>query len=171
MADKIVQLQNKAGDNIYPISRGIAANSVDTAALKDSSVTAAKLANSAVTLDKIASSALPENVYVSGKGYAIKYPDGTLIQYCTFVSGEVTTDPTYGAWTWSFPVQFTSYTPTVFCMPTRGDADYAMYIPRYHQGGRDYAQFIFTKTTSTGVAPATNATLNNLSVYAIGKWK
>lgn len=43
MADKIVQLQNKDGDNIYPISRGIAANSVDTAALKDSSVTANKL--------------------------------------------------------------------------------------------------------------------------------
>lgn len=43
MADKIVQLVDEDNNNIYPISRGVAADSVDTAALKDNSVTSAKI--------------------------------------------------------------------------------------------------------------------------------
>lgn len=43
MADKIVILEDKDGNNIYPITRGLAANSVDTNAIQDGAVTSDKI--------------------------------------------------------------------------------------------------------------------------------
>lgn len=43
MADKIVQLQDENGNNIFPIARGLGNNSVTTATIQDSAVTAAKI--------------------------------------------------------------------------------------------------------------------------------
>lgn len=43
MADKIVILEDENGNNIYPITRGLAANSVDTNAIQDGAVTSSKI--------------------------------------------------------------------------------------------------------------------------------
>lgn len=43
MADKIVILEDNDGNNIYPITRGLAANSVDTNAIQDGAVTSSKI--------------------------------------------------------------------------------------------------------------------------------
>ena len=43
MADKIVILEDANGNNIYPISRGLATNSVDTNAIQNGAVTSAKI--------------------------------------------------------------------------------------------------------------------------------
>lgn len=43
MVDKIVQLVDKDNNNIYPLSRGVAADSIDTNALQDGAVTALKI--------------------------------------------------------------------------------------------------------------------------------
>ena len=43
MADKIVILEDAEGNNIYPISRGLATNSVDTNAIQNGAVTSAKI--------------------------------------------------------------------------------------------------------------------------------
>lgn len=43
MADKIVILEDSEGNNIYPISRGLATNSVDTNAIQNGAVTSAKI--------------------------------------------------------------------------------------------------------------------------------
>ena len=52
MADKIVQLVDDQNNNIYPISRGVAANSVDTNAIQDGAVTSDKI--DSTTLGKLA---------------------------------------------------------------------------------------------------------------------
>jgi len=49
MADKIVQLIDDQNDNIYPISRGLAANSVDTNAIQDGAVTSDKIDSATYT--------------------------------------------------------------------------------------------------------------------------
>ena len=43
MEDKIVILEDLDGNNIYPISRGLATNSVDTNAIQNGAVTSAKI--------------------------------------------------------------------------------------------------------------------------------
>lgn len=52
MADKIVILEDENGNNIYPITRGLAADSVDTNAIQDGAVTSSKI--DSATLKKIA---------------------------------------------------------------------------------------------------------------------
>lgn len=49
MADKIVILEDAEGNNIYPISRGLATNSVDTNAIQNGAVTSTKI--DSATLD------------------------------------------------------------------------------------------------------------------------
>lgn len=72
MANKIVQLQNKDGDNIFPVSAGLASDSVTTDMIQDGAVTSDKvdfttfdqdittgaIANNAVTTAKIANTAV-----------------------------------------------------------------------------------------------------------------
>jgi len=43
MANKIVQLQNKDGDNIFPVSAGLASDSVTTDMIQDGAVTSEKI--------------------------------------------------------------------------------------------------------------------------------
>lgn len=43
MVDKIVQLVDKDNNNIYPLSRGVAADSIDTNAIQDGAVTSQKI--------------------------------------------------------------------------------------------------------------------------------
>lgn len=43
MANKITQLVNESGDNLYPLAGGMAADSIDTEMLKDGSVTSDKV--------------------------------------------------------------------------------------------------------------------------------
>lgn len=43
MANKVVQLQNKDGDNLYPLSGGTASDSITTDMLQDGSVTSDKI--------------------------------------------------------------------------------------------------------------------------------
>ena len=43
MANKITQLVNESGDNLYPLAGGMAADSIDTEMLKDGSVTSDKI--------------------------------------------------------------------------------------------------------------------------------
>lgn len=47
MANNIVQLQDKAGNNIFPIAGGMAADSITTAMLQDGAVTGGKIGESA----------------------------------------------------------------------------------------------------------------------------
>lgn len=72
MANKITQLVNEAGDNLYPLAGGMASDSITTAMLKDG----------AVTSDKIDWTTLPsifsENEHVVGK-----LDDNTLVYCCT----------------------------------------------------------------------------------------
>lgn len=55
MADKIVQLQDKQGNNVFPITGGMAADSVTTDMIQDGAVTSDKIANGAVTASKLGS--------------------------------------------------------------------------------------------------------------------
>ena len=43
MANKITQLVNESGDNLYPLAGGMAADSIGTEMLKDGSVTSDKI--------------------------------------------------------------------------------------------------------------------------------
>lgn len=43
MANKVIQLVNKDGDNLFPIAGGIAADSITTADIQDGAVTPAKI--------------------------------------------------------------------------------------------------------------------------------
>lgn len=43
MANKITQLVNESGDNLYPLAGGMAADSINTQMLKDGSVTSGKI--------------------------------------------------------------------------------------------------------------------------------
>lgn len=61
MADKIVILEDNDGNNIYPITRGLAADSVDTNAIQDGAVTSSKIDSATITTDKIADSAITTN--------------------------------------------------------------------------------------------------------------
>ena len=49
MADKIVILEDENGNNIYPITRGLAADSVDTNAIQDGAVTSSKIDSATYT--------------------------------------------------------------------------------------------------------------------------
>ena len=53
MADKIVQLENKDGDNIFPVAGALKSGSVSTSTINDAAVTAAKIAAGAVTAEKM----------------------------------------------------------------------------------------------------------------------
>ena len=53
MADKIVTLQDKNDNNLYPVAGALHADTVITGSIKDSAVTTPKIANNAVTSDKI----------------------------------------------------------------------------------------------------------------------
>lgn len=52
MADKVVQLEDKTGDNLYPLAGGMAANSITTAMLQDGAVTGDKLGTGVATVAK-----------------------------------------------------------------------------------------------------------------------
>lgn len=52
MANIVTQLQNKDGDNLYPLAGGMAADSITTAMIQDGAVTTGKIAAGAVTSDK-----------------------------------------------------------------------------------------------------------------------
>lgn len=58
MANKIVQLQNKAGDNLFPVAGSMKGDSITTAMIQDGSVTTDKINNGAVTMDKLAGTVL-----------------------------------------------------------------------------------------------------------------
>lgn len=53
MANNIVQLQDKQGNNIFPIAGSMAGDSVTTQMLQDGAVTTDKIATGAVTADKL----------------------------------------------------------------------------------------------------------------------
>ena len=62
MADKIVILEDSEGNNIYPISRGLATNSVDTNAIQNGAVTSAKIDYATLDLSSSVSSSFSTSV-------------------------------------------------------------------------------------------------------------
>lgn len=72
MADKLVQLKDKAGNHIFPIAKGLAELSVGTSNIKNQAVTSAKIADTAIATGKLADGAvttgkLADNSVTSGK--------------------------------------------------------------------------------------------------------
>lgn len=59
MANIVTQLQNKDGDNLYPLAGGMAADSITTAMLQDDAVTSGKIADEAVTSQNIDWATMP----------------------------------------------------------------------------------------------------------------
>lgn len=53
MADIVTTLQNRNGDNLYPVAGGAAANSIDTGNIIDGAITGDKVANGAVDSSKL----------------------------------------------------------------------------------------------------------------------
>ena len=50
MANKVIQLKNKAGtDSLFPIAGGVTQNTITTAMLQDGAVTSAKVSNDIAT--------------------------------------------------------------------------------------------------------------------------
>ena len=71
MADKIVQLQNEDGDNIFPICRGLGNDTVTTAAIQDGAVTGAKIdwTEFALTQTSTTNTFTPSNYITSSDTY------------------------------------------------------------------------------------------------------
>lgn len=73
MADKIVILEDENGNNIYPITRGLAANSVDTNAIQDGAVTSSKIDSATYsTTEKVV------GTWIDGKPIYRKTWSGTI---------------------------------------------------------------------------------------------
>lgn len=58
MADKITTLQDKQGNNVFPIAGGVNADTITTAMLQANAITTAKIADGNVTTDKLAGNAI-----------------------------------------------------------------------------------------------------------------
>ena len=141
-----------------------------TQSIEDLAITTAKLDNGAVTADKLAWASI-EDVITNNNGVAIKYHNGTMVCYKVYQPGEVVTGATYGDTQWNFPANFIT-TPCAFVMATRGNGDdYNCYVPRMHNIGVNFAQFIWNRMTADGTQSATNKALHVVSYYAIGRWK
>ena len=84
MANKIVQLQNKDGDNIFPVSAGLASDSVTTDMIQDG----------AVTDEKIDFSTLKPRwkVVSTSNTNTVTIPTGYRMYRLTFVGYKATTD-------------------------------------------------------------------------------
>lgn len=104
MADKIVQLQNENGDNIYPLSRGLAADSVDTAAIKDEAITSDKIDWSTIYTSAEYSGSNNSNTYTLKE---FKYADGTMELWGTIDFGALVAK-TVDAITITYPTAFAS---------------------------------------------------------------
>ena len=66
MADVITTLQNKGGDNVFPIAGGLASNTVTTAMLQNNAITTAKIDDGAVTDAKLTAGAFLDRMYPVG---------------------------------------------------------------------------------------------------------
>ena len=73
MANKITQLVNESGDNLYPLAGGMAADSIDTEMLKDGSVTSDKIDSATYTYSE-----QKIGVWVNGKPIYRRLVYGTL---------------------------------------------------------------------------------------------
>lgn len=153
MADKIVILEDKDGNNIYPISRGVAANSIDTNAIQDG----------AVTSDKIDWATACE-IVSNANGTAYKFGSGLML--CT-IAKEVTTDAQYGIYQWNFPVAFTAF--PVVSAPICRTSNYVVIAPSVDGGNATVANIKSNKLADGSVL--TSATLPTFSAFAIGSWK
>lgn len=79
MANKITQLVNESGDNLYPLAGGMAADSIGTEMLKDGSVTSDKIdwttmSSSAITVTK-------NSTYVGNVESASVRRTGNLVEF------------------------------------------------------------------------------------------
>lgn len=81
MADKIVQLIDKNGDNVFPVTVTSSNNAVTNAMLQDNSVTTTKIADSAVTNAKMAQA--------SATGYALEIYAGTNVDINSFTKSGI----------------------------------------------------------------------------------
>lgn len=66
MADIVTTLQDKDGNNLYPIAGGVNGNTITSGMLQNGSVTTAKIENNAVTSDKIAGGTVTDSKIASG---------------------------------------------------------------------------------------------------------
>lgn len=153
MADKIVILEDSEGNNIYPISRGLATNSVDTNAIQ----------NGAVTSDKMDWATIAD-VVTNSNGTAIKFGNGLMI--CT-VAKEVTTDATYGVTRWDYPVAFIS--APVVCSNTTRTSGYKNALARVDGTNPTYTQFAWINAADN--SQLKSETIPAFSAFAIGNWK
>lgn len=69
MANKITQLVNKDGDNLYPLSGGLLSDSVTTDMLQDESVESSKLQDESVVSSKIDWTSVIDKIYPVGSIY------------------------------------------------------------------------------------------------------
>lgn len=153
MADKIVILEDENGNNIYPISRGLATNSVDTNAIQDG----------AVTSDKIDWATACE-IVSNANGTAYKFGNGLMI--CT-VAKEVTTDATYGVTRWDYPVAFIA--APVVCSNTTRTSGYKNALARVDGTNTTYTQFAWINAADN--SQLKSETIPAFSAVAIGSWK
>lgn len=108
--------------------------------------------------------------YSSNNGYAIKFPDGTMICYRVVPSGNWTADSQYGTTQWFFPLAFVS-APSVSVSCTRPSDAYTLIIPRMNNVAPNYFQMSWYRADQNGTTPATGVTLNTVQLFAIGRWK
>lgn len=66
MADKIVTLQDKDGNKVFPVSGGVNTDTITTSMLQDNAVTTAKINDLSVTSDKIAGNAVTTSKILNG---------------------------------------------------------------------------------------------------------
>lgn len=69
MANKITQLVNESGDNLYPLAGGMASDSITTAMLKDNSVTSDKIDWATLPLTPIAVPITKQSADIGDDGY------------------------------------------------------------------------------------------------------
>ena len=80
MANKITQLVNESGDNLYPLAGGMAADSINTQMLKDGSVTSDKI-DSATLLKGDVTFASGYNINVASTAAIAKKVAGVVYFY------------------------------------------------------------------------------------------
>lgn len=117
MADKIVQLQDQNGNNVFPICRGLGNDTVTTAAVDWSSIyeTPVNIATSSITVENIViylqrignlvmwNASVPIQIASHGtNSYTSVLPAGFTPAYRTcFVLNSVDGQTNFGAWTLS----------------------------------------------------------------------
>ena len=149
MTNKITQLVNESGDNLYPLAGGMAADSINTQMLKDGAVTSDKI--DWTTFHEVGFGTLNSTYFSSGTCFWERF--GKMI-VVTIYDANITTAPPNNGWT----------AKAISNLPKRcsdnGTGAIKIFIPNRGNGasstvvriamGYDATDAYFHYTTSTG---------------------